>query len=67
MKQLSKDEMKKVMGGRLVCEWNCTCLGNIDGSWTYDDPNNQPTSEQRSQDITDYCGGDGECQRPSGC
>lgn len=53
MKQLSKDEMKKVMGG--VSEnfpYTCTCQGSV-GQWIY--PNGQPSDAQERQDVCDYC------------
>ena len=65
MKKLSKDEMKKVMGGVMAppegdgTGYMCRCTGSI-GEWVY--PGGDPGATQTNQDIQDYCrSGQGKC------
>lgn len=60
MKTLTRDEMKKVMGGRVW--WACSCIGSV-GSWEY---TSEPTTEQRGRDVATYCrSGNGTCAQLS--
>jgi natural product precursor len=55
MKNLSKEEMKTVMGGELApTYYTCTCSGGTGGQWYYTDGQQPPQSEV-TQDIGDYC------------
>jgi len=57
MKKLSKEEMKKVMGGKDAAV-SCTCSGSV-GAWTY---TSTPTGMQSLDDIATYCSsGYGSC------
>lgn len=59
MKQLSKDEMKKVVGGRFMA-YTCSCNGGT-GEWFYTS-GDQPSQQQISNDISIYCSsGSGSC------
>jgi len=60
MQKLSKDEMKKVVGG-VAQYFTCTCSGGTGGQWYYIDGQQPPQSEV-SQDISDSCSsGEASC------
>ena len=50
MQKLSKDEMKKVMGG-VTEPISCTCTDCV-GAWSY---SSTPTGIQTLDDIVSYC------------
>lgn len=51
MKNLSKDEMKKVMGGGTT--YQCTCVGSV-GQWIYSG-NERPSDSRVATDIQENC------------
>jgi hypothetical protein len=61
MQKLSKDEMKKVMGGVAQTYYTCTCSGGTGGQWYYTS-GSQPDQNEVSTDISDYCSsGEASC------
>lgn len=60
--QLSRAEMKNVMGGVASTTYNCQCTGSV-GTWT-STWSSAPTAQQIANDIADSCSsGQGTCTR----
>jgi bacteriocin-like protein len=55
MKKLSKDEMKKVMGGVVQPLFNCQCNGT--GTWS----GHYGSAQEIADDISAYCANGGTC------
>lgn len=57
-KSLSKNEMKKIIGGVVAPKCTCSCTGSV-GEWEY---TGQPDRQQVNKDIAAYCNPDeGTC------